>query len=226
MRILIIALSIFIVLSCKNNQSVKVLKSEIDTIKINGHILTFDSINIKNYPDIDLTNQLQLTGKETIDDSLNVQRIDNKLRLKLKSGDTIILLNNPGDPNIDNGPDTSFIHYEYRKKINDDFWAVFVNGDIWSEIQLINSKNGEKIVMVGMPSFSPNKDFIISGSGDEREGNYLELYSVNGSKIKQIFSRRIENWWPEKLFWINNDSVIIQRGYLDGKFNYVKMNIH
>ena len=227
MKSLIILFVLGAILGCQNNKSIKVLKSEIDTLNISGKVISFDSVNIANYSNIYLTDQASLIPqeKEAIDDTTNVKRLGERLSFKMKNGDTLSLINNKGNPMIDNGGDTSFVYYVYQKKTNEGFWAVSVIGDSWSLIQLINIKNGKVTKMTGMPVYSPNKELIISYSYAEIEGSFIELYKCSGTNITNVFVRQLDEWWPINIVWLNNDSVLINRNLYRNKIDYVKMNV-
>ncbi|HWY35057.1 MAG TPA: hypothetical protein VNX68_10450, partial [Nitrosopumilaceae archaeon] len=61
---------------------------------------------------------------------------------------------------------------------------------------------------------SPDKNYFISGNADLVAGfvfNGFDLYEIKNKKIHLIGRRELSNWGPEKIAWINNSSLLVQR---------------
>lgn len=70
----------------------------------------------------------------------------------------------------------------------------------------------------GYPVFSPAGKYFICGNTDlvaRFVPNGFDLYEVNDKKIKQIGRRELDNWGPEKIKWVNDSVLFVQRNVLD-----------
>lgn len=110
-----------------------------------------------------------------------------------------------------------------------------------SDFQFIDKTTGaETKTFVDLPYVSPDKKHIIAIYSNPYESTAdLELYSVNGSKIKNIISASFKNWMPaidpSEMFWSNDGYLYLnvnhskaawqENGKLNNQFQYIRIRI-
>ncbi len=132
------------------------------------------------------------------------------------------------------GYDT-YADYTYRGKIAEINQFLILGAFMESfSYWLINPVSGDTTHLCGEPVFSPDKKYFICGNTDLIAGfvlNGFDMYEVNNKQIKAVGQQYIDKWGPEKIKWLDNASLLVQRNILDTtistmiRTDYVKMNM-
>ncbi|HWY37495.1 MAG TPA: hypothetical protein VNY73_02980 [Bacteroidia bacterium] len=97
---------------------------------------------------------------------------------------------------------------------------------------LIDKATADTSFACGFPIMSPGKKHFICGNTDLMARfvpNGFDLYEVVGKKIHLVGRRELDKWGPEKIKWLNDSSLLVQRNVLDTtspgmiKTDYVKL---
>ncbi|MGZ3863721.1 MAG: hypothetical protein ACXVPF_10960 [Bacteroidia bacterium] len=99
---------------------------------------------------------------------------------------------------------------------------------------LIDKNTADTNYACGYPVFSPTGKYFVCGNTDlvaRFVPNGFDLYEAGNKKIKQIGRRELDTWGPEKVKWLNDSVLCVQRNVLDTttknmvRTDYVKLLI-
>ncbi len=168
---------------------------------------------------------------EVIDNSENVSHEDSLLTFSLTNGEKVELKDvyQPFQANV--------LIFHYLKSYNViSYWLYEVFYYEGAGMFLLNKDNGEKINVWGVPTFSPDKSHFVTNSIDVVAGyqpNGIQLFEVNAGKATLVWKFEVsEEWGPENVRWIDNETIAIQKSSVDYESEdmsytseYVKMKI-
>lgn len=83
---------------------------------------------------------------------------------------------------------------------------------------LVDKNSADTNYACGFPVFSPNKKYFICGNTDlvaRFVVNGFDLYEAGDKKIKQVGRRELDTWGPEKIKWLNDSVLYVQRNVSD-----------
>lgn len=168
---------------------------------------------------------------EVIDDNENVIRTDSLLTFTLANGEKVELRDvyQPFQADV--------LIFNYLKSYDIiSYWLYEVSYYEGAGMSLLNKDNGEKINVWGVPTFSPDKSHFVTYSMDVVAGyqpNGIQLFEVNDGKATLVWKFEVsEEWGPENVRWIDNETIAIQKSSVDCESEdmsytseYVKMKI-
>lgn len=168
---------------------------------------------------------------EVIDDNENVIRADSLLTFTLSNGEKVELRDvyQPFQADV--------LIFNYLKSFEIiSYWMYNVSYYEGAGMFLLDKDNGEKINVWGVPTFSPDKSHFVTYSMDVVAGyqpNGIQLFEVNDGKATLVWKFEVsEEWGPENVRWIDNETIAIQKSSVDYESEdmsytseYVKMKI-
>lgn len=192
----------------------------LDTLMINNETYFLDSIN-KNefesvYKHLSELYEYPYDSIEIIDDSIHVSRNNGTLTFHLRNGADSILTDTPcvTDDTVYND---LCERYEYVKSYDIiDYWLVKVS--FWEDegYMLVNKKDGVYKGLLGMPIFSPDKNYFISYSGNFMcvDNSGIQLFEIKNKKVKELWYKGLSDsdWVPSKIIWKDKTTLYIEQG--------------
>ncbi|HXB39586.1 MAG TPA: hypothetical protein VNZ49_03535 [Bacteroidia bacterium] len=190
------------------------LVSELDTFYIGQKLFTVFPASKEDFDKIPEPVRCDTSEKNNLfKDSAFVTRLGGTLILNCKDKETIVFKNNPKEGYEE------YADYTYLGKIPD-INQYLILGSFHESFSylLVNPLSGDTTFICGEPVFSPDKKYFICGNTDLIAAfviNGFDLYEINGKKIKLVGRRELSKWGPEKIKWIDNSSLLIERSVLD-----------
>lgn len=219
----LIGLLVLMISSCnfKNNNYTKVNR---DTLMIDNKMFFLDSISESEFTTLS-TDFPKQNDTFPIDTAI-VKITNNFIKVNTQVGSL--------DFKIDTSVSDNYSNYIY-KGIWKNVSIVHIAG-IFMESSadfLVSLKNGQKTIMWGNPTLSPDKTRILSYSYDLSAGfinNGIQMFRVkDNGQLTKIFESEIINWGPVDIKWESDTSILIKRAKLDGQmqeqFDFKRMII-
>lgn len=210
---LIILAAIFLV-SCtdttqRNNE--KPLLSEIDSFNLGNKIFFIDSSTKSEFDALNAEKLAAPESSESVNlsnDASLVSRNGDTLSLKLTNGNTASLVDNKADSD-------SFVVYKYLGRITAiGHFVCFASLYEGYSYVLVNASTGEITYTCGAPTLSPDNRILIAANADLEAAftyNGFEMFLVEGSKLKQVGTRELHKWGPNKIKWKTNSELLVER---------------
>jgi hypothetical protein len=199
-------------------------------IEINGESRDFYAMSKADFNALE-SHEFNFPADEIIDDKENVKRTDSLLSFTLTNGEKL-KLRDVYQPDY-----ADVLIFSYVKSYEDIlYWLYNVTYYEGSGMFLLDKDNGEKINLWGMPVFSPDKSHFVTNSIDIVAGyqpNGMQLFEIQDGKVSLVWKFEIsDEWGPEKVRWIDNETIAIQKSSMDYesqdhsyKSEYVKLRI-
>ncbi len=220
---LIIAfLSSLIIFGCKGKNSSqdfadRELLSEIDTFYLGKKYIKVEEIT-KEYFDIFPSAIIDASEVNLQKDASAVRKVDDTLFIKTHVKELKFV--NASDEN-------DYVNYQYTSFLKEqDKFLIFCSYYESHDYMLIDNKNAEITHLWGLPVFSPDNKYIISGNEDLNAAftdNGVQLFE-NNNGIKLIAQRELNNWGPKEIKWVEDNVVLVKAGIKDSEqVKYLKL---
>jgi hypothetical protein len=190
------------------------LVSELDTFYIGKNLFTVTSATKEDFDKIPEPLRCDTSEKNNLfKDSAFVIRLGGTLILNCKDKETIVFKNNPKEGYEE------YADYTYLGKVPE-INQYLILGSFHESFSylLVNPLSGDTTFICGEPVFSPDKKYFICGNTDLIAAfvvNGFDLYEINDKKIKLVGRRELNKWGPEKIKWVDNSSLLVERSVLD-----------
>ena len=129
-----------------------------------------------------------------------------KLLLKLSNGEILKFQNNTDDSNVEN-----FILYFFNKYLAEIHYGLLYNAYYeGGSYELVNLATGKRTEVGGEVILSPDGNRLAVFNADLVAGfssNVLSVYLVTPSDLVEEFVSQPEEWGPEDLRWIDNQTI-------------------
>lgn len=145
-----------------------------------------------------------------------------------RNGDTlfIVLKNNSvktlvSKPYVEGADDLT--EYKYLGKTQPiNYHLIYVGLYEGFTYLMVNADNGRETYMCGLPVVSPDKKHLAASYFDLQAQfvfNGIEMYDVTKDSLKLKWRRELTKWGADNITWMNNNTLLAEKMYLDTNQN-------
>jgi hypothetical protein len=141
-------------------------------------------------------------------------RDQDRLKLTLKNGKTVILKNTPG---------VSGVSYSFRDYLPD-LGYFLVHVQLWEgdAYLMVNDRTGQRRFIHDLPIISPDKTRLVTISMDleaQYNPNAIQVWRLTPGKMVREWSRDIKGWGPAGGAWLDNDTISLIKKIPKGDYS-------